>query len=156
MSENMSYNDEIGDSVRSIVEGLPEWDADPDDAITEMAENWTIYTSHCHRIMRESSNEDAAFDHMGSDALSGCESYSDVVTRLAYFAVHQDIMDVLSGWSDERKLQVRGEKLCEDCGEPFPKKDISDERPGREGDDLCEDCYEDWREDQEDEEEDEE
>jgi len=155
MSENMSYYDEIEDSVRSIVEGLPEWDADPHDSIHERAENWTIYTSHCHRIMRESRNEDAAFDHMGSDALSGCESYSDVVTRLAYFAVHQDIADALSGWSNEDKLEARDEGLCEDCGEVFDNGDLSDEREGREGDVICEGCHDDWLIDQEDDEEEE-
>ena len=73
MSEYKSYRDEIQESVQCVVESLPEWDADPHDSIHERAENWTIYTSDCHRIMRESSNKDAAFDHMGSDALEGCD-----------------------------------------------------------------------------------
>ena len=149
------YQDEIEQSVHAIVTELPEWDSDPHDAIHQTAENWTIYTGKCHYIMRESRNEDAAFDHMGSDALSGCESFSDVVTRLAFFAVHQDIVDALSKWSDEDKLEARGERLCEDCGEVFDTGDLSDEREGREGDVICEGCHEDWLEDQEDDEEEE-
>ena len=155
MSEEQSYNDEIADSVRSIVEELPEWDADPCDAIFQMAQNWTIYTSDCHRIMRESHNEDAAFDHMGSDVFDGCQSFDDVVTKLAFYAVHQDIGDALSEWSDEDKLEARDEGLCEDCGEVFATDDLDDEREGREGDSICEGCHEDWLEDQEDEDEDE-
>lgn len=154
MSENMSYRDEIEESVHAVVTELPEWDADPHDSISESAGNWTIYTSHCHRIMEESRNEDAAFDHMGSDALSGCESFSDVVNRLAYFAVHQDITDALSEWSDEDKLEARDEALCEDCGEVFATDDLEDDREGREGDNICEGCHDDWLEDQEDEDED--
>ena len=153
MSENMSYQDEIQESVDAIVTGLPEWDADPHDAIHEAAGNWIIYTGRCHHIMRESRNEDAAFDHMGSDALSGCESFSDVVTRLAYYAVHQDIVDTLSEWSDEDKLEARDEGLCEDCGEVFSLDDLDGEREGREGEYICESCHEDWLEDQEDDEE---
>jgi len=150
----MSYQEEIEQSVRSIVEELPEWDADASDAIHQTAENWTIYTSHCHRIMQESSNEDAAFGHMGSDALDGCESFSDVVTRLAYFAVHQDIVDALSEWSDEDKLEARDEGLCEDCGEVCDHGlgDLQNDWKGREGEELCGDCYERWAEDQEDDE----
>lgn len=151
MSERQTYRDEIQESVSNLVTDLPEWDADPYDKISEVAENWTIYTSDCYRIMRESSNEDAGFDHMGSDALSGCDSFSDVVTRLAYFAVYQDLVDELAGWSDEDKLEARDESICEDCGEARPNDEMSDERPGRDGDHICDSCYDDWQEDQEDE-----
>ena len=155
MSENMSYWEEIEQSVQCVVESLPEWDADPGDSIHERAENWTIYTSHCHRIMEESRNEDAAFDHMGSDALDGCKSFSDVVTRLAYFAVHQDIADALSEWSDEDKLEARDEGLCDECGEVFPASDLDALREIVEGDNICEGCHEELLEDQDDEDEDE-
>lgn len=154
MSEHMSYPEEVQESVHDIVTELPEWDADPHDVISDAARNWTIYTSHCHRIMRESRNEDAAFDHMGSDALDGCESFSDVVTRLAYFAVHQDIVDALSEWSAEDKLEARDEALCDECGQAFPASYLDALREGREGDNICEDCHEDWLEDQEDEDDD--
>ena len=151
MSTHQTYQAEIQESVSNLVTDLSEWNADPHDKISEVAENWTIYTSDCRRVMRESSNEDAAFDHMGSDALSGCDSFSEVVTRLAYFAVRQDLVDELAGWSDEDKLEARDESLCEDCGDAFPNAEMSDERPGREGDDICDSCYDEWHEDQEDE-----
>lgn len=153
MSDAWTYREEIEQSVHAVVTELPEWDADASEAIHQTAENWTTYTSHCHRIMRESRNEDAAFGHMGSDALSGCDSFSSVVTRLAYFAVHQDLWDEYGRWSDEDKLEARGEGLCEDCGEVFGLDDLDDEREGREGDSICEGCHEDWLEDQEDDEE---
>ena len=154
MSENMSYRDEIEQSVQGVVESLSEWDADPHDSIHEAAGNWTIYTSHCLQIMRESHNEDAAFDHMGSEAIDGCQSWSDVVSRLAFFAVHQDIVDALSEWSAEDKLEARDEALCDECGEVFPASDLDALREGREGDNICEGCHDDWLEDQEDEDED--
>lgn len=153
MSENMSYRDEIEESVQHVVESLPEWDADASDRIFEAAGNWTIYTSDCHRIMRESRNEDAAFVHMGSDALSGCESFDDVVTRLAFFAVYQDLWDEMATLSDEDKLEIRGEDHCADCGEVFSVSDLECDREGREGDSICEGCHEDWLEDQDDDEE---
>lgn len=153
MSENMSYNDEIEESVRSIVEGLPEWDADASDAIHQTAENWTIYTGKCHYVMEESRNEDAGFEHMGSDVLDGCQSFDDVVTKLAFWAVYADLWAEMGTLSDADKLVIRGEDHCEDCGEVFGLDDLDDEREGREGDSICTGCHEDWLEDQEDDEE---
>jgi len=153
MSENMGYSDEIAESVRSIVKELPEWDADAGDAIHQTAENWSIYTSDCHDIMRASRNEDAAFDAMGSDALSGCESFRDVVTKLAFYAVYQDLWDEMATLSDEDKLWIRDEDHCADCGKVFGLDDLDDEREGREGSDICEGCHEDWLEAQDDDEE---
>lgn len=153
MSENMSYRDEIEESVQCVVESLPEWDADAGDSIHQTAENWTIYTGKCHYVMRESRNEDAGFEHMGPDVLDGCQSFSDVVTKLAFWAVYQDLWDEYGRWSDEDKLEARDEGLCDECGEVFPASDLDDEREGREGDSICEGCHEDWLEDQDDDEE---
>jgi hypothetical protein len=153
MSENMGYNCEIAESVQYIVCSLPEWDADASDAIFEAAGNWTIYTSHCHRIMRESDSENAGFENMGSGVLDGCESFDDVVTKLAFWAVYADLWAEMGTLSDADKLVIRGEDHCEDCGEVFGLDDLDDEREGREGDSICEGCHEDWLEDQDDDEE---
>jgi hypothetical protein len=153
MSENMGYNCEIAESVQYIVCSLPEWDADASDRIFEAAGNWTIYTGKCHYVMRESRNEDAAFVHMGPDVLDGCQSFSDVVTKLAFWAVYQDLWDEYGRWSDEDKLEARDEDHCADCGEVFGLDDLECDREGREGDSICEGCHEDWLEDQDDDEE---
>ena len=49
--------------------------------------------------------------------------------------------------------EARDESHCADCGEVFSVSDLECDREGREGSDICEDCHEDWLEDQEDDEE---
>jgi len=147
MSEGMSYRDEIQETVADIVQRLPEWNADPYDSIHESADTYVIYTSRCIQILTESSNEDAAFDHMGSDALDGCGSFSEVMSRLAYYAVHQDLCEEYGRLSDWDKLEARDESLCADCEEVFSVSDLECDRKGREGSDICEGCHEQWMED---------
>ena len=62
---------------------------------------WVIYTFRAKKVLEFSSNDDAAFEEMGNDALSGCDSYSDVCTRLAYFAMCADVNDVVASDRDE-------------------------------------------------------
>jgi len=154
----MTYRDEIECSAEEIVKALDSYDdTDWNDQVAETADSYAGHsTSDLHGYISSSRNTNAVYDQMGADAMSGVDSHWKAMSRTVYFAVSQDLNDFLSDMTDERKLQVRGEKLCEDCGEPFPEKDISDERLGREGDELCEGCHEDWQEDQEDKEEDEE
>jgi hypothetical protein len=151
------YADELTESVESIVMDLSDYaDDDYGDAIYQAAGDAVIYTVTAMAILANSDNEDAVFDHMGSDAFSGCSSMSEVFTRAACYAYAQDLAEALNGLGDDEKLTLRGEALCEDCGEAFQEAELDDEREGREGDLLCDGCYSDWEIDQEDEDEDEE
>lgn len=76
---------------------------DPDRFIDETADgtSWVIYTHAAAQTLLHSQNESAAFDSLGSDALSGCESYGEVVSRLAYFAIRADIEEAYRDKLDE-------------------------------------------------------
>ncbi len=151
------YADELTDSAESIVTELSDYaDDDYSDAIHQAADNAVIYTATAMAILANSDSADAIFDHMGSDPFSVCSSMSEVFMRAAYYAYAQDLAQELDGLGDDEKLTLRGEALCEDCGEAFHESELDDEREGREGDLLCDGCYSDWEIDQEDEDEDEE
>lgn len=62
---------------------------------------WVIYTYRAKKVLEFSSNDDAAFEEMGKEALDGCESFADVCVRLAYFAMCADVNDVIASDRDE-------------------------------------------------------
>jgi len=142
----VSYTHDVETDANNIIRELSSWDADPSEAVSEAADSEVIYTSRCHEILRASRNSNAAFEEMGPDALEGCDSEWSTVSRLAYFAYHQDLSGAIYDLSDEDRLAIREEGICECCGEVFPESDLDDEREGCEGQTLCETCYEDGEE----------
>lgn len=66
-----------------------------------MARTYVIYTHANATCLRESDNHDAAFEHVGDDALSGCKSYGDVMARLAYWAMREDVEAAFSNLGDD-------------------------------------------------------
>ena len=85
--------------------------------IHEEADNAVIYTHRCMDILRFSSNENAAFDHVGIEALDGKETFSGVMTVLAYYAYSQDLSEVVYGFSDDEAHEIIGHHQCEECDE---------------------------------------
>ena len=58
----------------------------------EIDGSWWITHYHAARaVMQHTENDDALFDEMGADALSGCDTFGDVVTRCAYYAMFADV-----------------------------------------------------------------
>lgn len=81
----------IGESVRDRVRaGEDEVDATHEEVDGSW---WIIYTHASIAVLRHSQNDDAIFDDMGSDALQGCASMSEVYTRAAYYAMRQDVAE---------------------------------------------------------------
>lgn len=89
---------EYRESVESFAQEAHERIADGEDEgdvfheITDNAD-WVIYPAHSIAVLAHSENDDAAFDELGKDALDGCDSTASVYTRLAFYAMRQDIME---------------------------------------------------------------
>ena len=97
MSEETSYRDywaHVGSLAQEARDQANDG-YDATDAIHELVDSswWVIYTHANIACLMHSRSEDAAFDDMGSDALSGCSSFGEVVQRLAFFALRQDVQD---------------------------------------------------------------
>ena len=54
-----------------------------------------IYTYKALKVLEYTSNEDAIFEELGRDALSGVDSFSDAITRMAFYVMMQDVYDHL-------------------------------------------------------------
>ena len=68
---------------------------DLSDSIYEMVDgsSWIIYTHKALKVLEYTSNEDALFD--GPNALMDADSFSDAITRMAFYAMMQDVYDHL-------------------------------------------------------------
>ena len=111
------------------------------DAIDQLADSAVIYTSEALKIMQHTANDDA-FTDVG---LEGCDSWSEVVTRAAYFAYKADLYDEAREWSEEDIFAARKVFRCMDCGDVTP-----DEEKYEDEDDAdqarCDSCHADWAE----------
>jgi len=96
------------------------------DRAHERADSEVTYYHTCDKILGFSNNDNAAFDHMGSDCLAGKNSREEVNTVLAYFAYHQDLCEALGEIDDEKALDLCGydhECPSEDCSERYKEED---------------------------------
>ena len=129
-----SYRTSVQEDAESIVKEqnendgtLPSTDnGEYYDRVHERADSEVSYYSTCDAILRFSNNDNAAFDHIGSDCLDGKESRQEVNTTLAYYAYHQDLCEALGGIDDEKALDICGydhECLSEDCSERYKEED---------------------------------
>ena len=106
------------------ISGLPSgsdllgWDSVMD-ALHGMADSECTYHSTCADILRYSNNSNAAFNHMGDDALHGCKSTEEVNTRLAYYAYYEDLAQGIHGIGSETVAEILEIEECEECGEVF-------------------------------------
>ena len=88
-------------TVEAIVEEAREAEeegGDVEEFIHESVDGseWIIYTHKAMKVLQYSDNDNALFDEVGVEGLKGVRSFSDVVTRLAYFAMVQDVYDRLN------------------------------------------------------------
>ena len=129
-----SYRTSVQEDAESIVKEqnendgtLPSTDnGEYYDRVHERADSEVTYYSTCDDILMFSKNDNAAFDHIGSDCLDGKESRQEVNTTLAYYAYHQDLCEALGGIDDEKALDICGydhECLSEDCSERYKEED---------------------------------
>lgn len=84
------------------------------DAIHEECDGsyWVIYYHAAGKCLEYSRNQDAGFDSMGDDCLSGCDSYGMVVTRLAYFALEQDVSEAVSELAETAENEHSPQLVC--------------------------------------------
>lgn len=148
MSEHSFYGEDVKSDAEEIIREMDHWSDDPEDKVHEWADSAVTYTMDCLNILQNSRRQDAMFEHAGSEALLGCDTFHEVVRRMAFYAYRADLNGALFDLSDEDRLAIREEGICECCGEVFPVGDLSDEREGCEGQTLCEDCYEDGLDDE--------
>ena len=76
---------------------------DEQDAIHESVDGseWVIYHGRARFVCRVSQNEDAIIDQMGSEAFASVSSVQECLTRAAYWAMLQDVVDVLEEVREE-------------------------------------------------------
>jgi len=109
------------------------------DALAELADSAVTYTSTALEIMQHTDNDDA-FTDVG---LEGCGSWSEVVTRAAYFAYRADLYDEASKWSEEDIFAVRKVFRCMDCNDVTPDDEKhEDEEDADQA--RCDSCHADW------------
>jgi hypothetical protein len=99
---------EYWDSVRTHAECVAERTAAGEefsDVLHEECDGsyWVIYYHASRQCLEFSPNEDACFDVMGDGALEGCDSYGMVTTRLAYFALQQDVSEAAQELIDAKE-----------------------------------------------------
>lgn len=112
------------------------------DAIHELADNHSTYTSTCNATMQHTNNDDA-FTEVGLD---GCSSWSEVVSRAAFYAYRQDLIDEAHTWAEEDIFKERKVFRCRDCSEVFPLDDAQDcpTFPDDDEERRCESCHMDY------------
>ena len=100
------YWQAVASIAREAIDTAREYGSDLSDVIWEAVDGsqWVIYYSRAADVCRFSSNDDAIFEEMGADALSGCESIGEVHTRSAFFALRQDVWDYIA----QEGLSVEG------------------------------------------------
>ena len=126
------YYEEVDDDARDIVKQRGGTE-DCQETISEWADNTCIYTLDCEDIVRFSRNDNALFDHMGSDALTGCDSVADASALMALFAYYQDVNDAIQGFDDDEVNEILERGGCENCSEVVPLTDLDDNE-------FCPDC----------------
>ena len=134
------YRDDIESTVEDMWSDY-ELDSVDDayDAISQIADVAVTYTSQALTIMQYTDNEDA----FGDVGLEGCDSWSEVVTRAAYFAYRADLYDEAHKWSEEDIFEARKVFRCMDCGDVTPNEDkYKDEEDADQA--RCDSCHADW------------
>lgn len=97
------YRDDVRTIAREVWEERDNPTDDGADRIHEFVDGsaWVIYTARAIRVCLYSRNDDACFDEMGTDCLSGCDSACAVYTRIAYSAMVADVRECLADNRDE-------------------------------------------------------
>jgi len=97
------------DTVESIAETIKEECKTMEDAYDRLHEEvdgnyYIIYTAANYEVMMNTHNDDAYFDQFGSHIES--DSFSRLLSQVAYCAMYQDVVDELDGWDPSVEKQV--------------------------------------------------
>lgn len=115
------------------------------EAANQLADSHVVYTSSCQRVMQHTRNPDA-FAELG---LGHVESWSDIVSRVAFFAYRQDLIDEASTWDEDDIFEARQIFRCSNCDEVFSleQQNTHPEYPDDDDEAFCFECYREWGED---------
>jgi hypothetical protein len=98
MAESIAHSSEYYNECRRIAEEcVKEAEGDQERAqdLTHEAvdgHQWIIYTYYNAQVLQHSRNDDAYFENFGPLEATG---YSDAMAKMAYAAMHQDVMECL-------------------------------------------------------------
>lgn len=87
------YNKEIRELAQAIISEVEEYGGEVYDTACEFVDGHE-FIIYCHNnidVLKHTQNEDAYFDAMGNSVKA--ESTAQVLTKLAYFAMLQDVME---------------------------------------------------------------
>ena len=134
--------EDILEDARSYCDSAREAEEHIDQSLHETIDghSYVIYTHEAAMVLHHSSNEDAFFEE-GMEA-SGWESYSDVVTQLAFFAMRQDVQEAMpDDWQEDLGSYFDDPILeCPECGESYTAKTAEEE--GVLAGEMCPECEE--------------
>ena len=93
----------VESTVKDVLEGA-RMGSDKLDLVHEEADGsyWVIYTHAAALVMRYSDNSDAYWDVTGESSID-CEGWSELVSKLAYYAFSQDVIDKLVDVEEEQE-----------------------------------------------------
>lgn len=102
---SLEYFTDVNRIAKDIIKevGTDEF-AEYSDAIHEWVDGnmWVIYTYRAQLLLTFSSNSDAGPDSIGWEGLvSGCNGWSDLYSRGAYFAMCADVSEAIDRILDE-------------------------------------------------------
>jgi hypothetical protein len=94
--------------------------------VHQSVDSHLTYTRDAYMALMESSNPDEGIESGGVD-LGSCDSASQVVTQLAFYAMYQDVMDKIKFHEIEDYFDTPV-YTCDndDCGESFTQKQCDD------------------------------
>lgn len=113
--DSLGYERAVAELVECGIDLYRDGDnGDEYDIASALAEGteFTIYTRHCFAIVRFSPNCDALFE-FDPDALRSCANSSEVIERLAFHALREDIAQGMR----ERLREIREEVSKQTGGE---------------------------------------
>lgn len=76
---------------------------DLEQRISEECDSAVIYYHDCYLIVYacDSDEQDEIFDHMGSEALNGCECANDAIGKMAYWSYRRALTDCIRSKVEE-------------------------------------------------------
>jgi hypothetical protein len=77
IDESKEYEEELWDTIWSQVDSS--W--------------WMTYTHASLAVLQHTDHPDALFEEMGSDALAGVDSFSEAISRMAFYALLTDVQE---------------------------------------------------------------
>ena len=108
------YFESVRNIAREAIRAAQREGVDEQDVIHEAVDGsqWVIFHGRARFVCLISENEDAVIDQMGSEAFAAVASVQECFTRAAYWAMLQDVQDVLDDVREE--LHAEDERAADE------------------------------------------